>query len=283
MQFTNLYDSRVLEAIFLGIIQGLTEFLPISSSAHIRIIGEFLPSASDPGATFTAIIQIGTELAVILYFRREIIAILRASLSALSRREHDASQARLGLFIVIGSIPIVVFGVFLQEIIRREFRSLTLIASVLIGFAFVLWIADRYGKKDRTLSQIQLRDGILVGLAQALALIPGVSRSGATIAMCRILGLDRVSALKYSFLLAIPAVLGSGFFELANSITEPGLSEFSGFETGVATVTSFLMGYLVIAWLMRFVTTRTFTPFVIYRIALGLLVFGLLASGIFSS
>lgn len=283
MQFTNLYDSRVLEAIFLGIIQGLTEFLPISSSAHIRIIGEFLPSASDPGATFTAIIQIGTELAVILYFRREIIAILRASLSALSRREHDASQARLGLFIVIGSIPIVVFGVFLQEIIRREFRSLTLIASVLIGFAIVLWIADRFGKKDRTLSQIQLRDGILVGLAQALALIPGVSRSGATIAMCRILGLDRVSALKYSFLLAIPAVLGSGFFELANSTREPGLSEFSGFETGVATVTSFLMGYLVIAWLMRFVTTRTFTPFVIYRIALGLLVFGLLASGIFSS
>ncbi|MEY3711199.1 MAG: hypothetical protein RLZZ99_1020 [Actinomycetota bacterium] len=262
----------MLEAIFLGLIQGLTEFLPISSSAHIRIAGEFLPGAADPGATFTAIIQIGTELAVVLYFRREISGILRAGLRALVRRDYDRIQLRLGYFIAIGSLPIVILGVLLQDLIRENFRSLWLVASVLIVFAIALGLSDR-----------RMRDGLFAGFAQSLALIPGVSRSGATIAMCRILGLDRVSALRYSFLLAIPAVFGSGFFELANSIREPELSTFNALETGVATVTAFVIGYLVIAWLMRFVTTRTFAPFVIYRIALGFALFALLGSGVISA
>jgi undecaprenyl-diphosphatase len=278
-----LYDSRVLEAIFLGLIQGLTEFLPISSSAHIRIAGEFLPGAADPGATFTAIIQIGTELAVVLYFRREISGILRAGLRALVRRDYDRIQLRLGYFIAIGSLPIVILGVLLQDLIRENFRSLWLVASVLIVFAIALGLSDRFGRSNRNLADLRVRDGLFAGFAQSLALIPGVSRSGATIAMCRILGLDRVSALRYSFLLAIPAVFGSGFFELANSIREPELSTFNALETGVATVTAFVIGYLVIAWLMRFVTTRTFAPFVIYRIALGFALFALLGSGVISA
>ncbi|MFM2175498.1 MAG: hypothetical protein RLZZ527_574 [Actinomycetota bacterium] len=273
----------MLEAIFLGLIQGLTEFLPISSSAHIRIAGEFLPGAADPGATFTAIIQIGTELAVVLYFRREISGILRAVLRALGRRDYDRTQLRLGYFIAIGSLPIVILGVLLQDLIRENFRSLWLVASVLIVFAIVLGLSDRFGGNNRNLADLRMRDGLFAGFAQSLALIPGVSRSGATIAMCRILGLDRVSALRYSFLLAIPAVFGSGFFELANSIREPELSAFNALETGVATVTAFVIGYLVIAWLMRFVTTRTFAPFVIYRIALGFALFALLGSGVISA
>lgn len=273
----------MLEAIFLGLIQGLTEFLPISSSAHIRIAGEFLPGAADPGATFTAIIQIGTELAVVLYFRREISGILRAGLRALVRRDYDRIQLRLGYFIGIGSLPIVILGVLLQDLIRENFRSLWLVASVLIVFAIALGLSDRFGRSNRNLADLRVRDGLFAGFAQSLALIPGVSRSGATIAMCRILGLDRVSALRYSFLLAIPAVFGSGFFELANSIREPELSTFNALETGVATVTAFVIGYLVIAWLMRFVTTRTFAPFVIYRIALGFALFALLGSGVISA
>lgn len=269
----------MLEAIFLGLLQGLTEFLPISSSAHLRIAGIFSPGAADPGATFTAIIQIGTELAVLLYFRREIIAITRASLASISSRRLDDPLARLGWLIVIGSLPIMVFGFLLQDLIRENFRSLWIVATVLIIFALVLGAADRYSPQSKSLEGLSVRDGILAGFAQALALIPGVSRSGATIAMCRLLGFKRVDALRYSFLLAIPAVFASGFYELAQSLGDPTLNKFSLGETSVAALTAFLVGYAVIAWLLKFVSTRSFAPFVIYRIALGSLLLALLASG----
>lgn len=273
----------MLEAIFLGIIQGLTEFLPISSSAHIRLAGEFLPSAQDPGATFTAIMQIGTEIAVLIYFRRDLSRIFRAAVNwVLGKRFAPGSEgsknAKLALWILVGSIPIFVLGFVGQSYIRNNFRSLYLIASTLIFFGLLLGWLDRYGSKMKTLDSLNTRDGISYGLAQALALIPGVSRSGATIAMGRLLGYNRESALRYSFLLAIPAVLGSGFYELLNSFSEP-TNNFSNFETIFATITAFIVGYLVIAWLMKFVQNRSFMPFVIYRVLLGSTILLLLSTG----
>ena len=201
----------LLQSIFLGILQGLTEFLPISSSAHLRIAGEFFNTPVDPGATFTAITQIGTETAVLLYFRKDILRIVKAVLRSFTLRKVD-SDARLGYFIALGSLPIIILGFIGQDSIRSTFRSLWLIGSVLIFFGLILGAADKYGKRTKNLDSLRAKDAILYGLAQSLALVPGVSRSGATIAMGRLLGYDRVSALRYSFLLALPAVFGSGFF-----------------------------------------------------------------------
>lgn len=276
----------MLEAIFLGIIQGLTEFLPVSSSAHIRIFGEFLPSAADPGATFTAIMQIGTEIAVLIYFRADIARLISASFSWLIRRGElvgsKRSDARLSALILLGSLPIFFLGYFGQEYIRQNFRSLYLIAATLIIFGLLLGVMDHYGKKMKDLDALGARDGIAYGIAQSLALIPGVSRSGATIAMGRALGYKREAALRYSFLLAIPAVLGSGAFELFNSLSKP-LNSFSLGETFVATLTAFTVGYLVISWLMKYVQTKSFMPFVIYRLLLGTLLLILLSTGAISA
>jgi len=276
----------MIEAIFLGIIQGLTEFLPISSSAHIRILGEFLPSAQDPGATFTAIMQIGTEIAVLIFFRNDIVRIVRAAINYPLRRKASAEsdyESKLALMIVIGSLPIFIAGFLAQDYIRNNFRSLWLIASTLIVFGLILGIADHRGRKVRNLEDLTVRHGLAYGVAQSLALIPGVSRSGATIAMGRLLGYRREAALRYSFLLAIPAVLGSGAYELLQAIQEPTSTVFSLGETFVATVVAFITGYAVIAWLMKFVQTKSFMPFVIYRITLGTIVLVLLATGAISA
>ena len=276
----------MLEAIFLGIIQGLTEFLPISSSAHIRILGEFLPSAQDPGATFTAIMQIGTEIAVLIFFRNDIVRIVRAAINYPLRRKTSAEsdyESKIAIMIVIGSLPIFIAGFLAQDYIRNNFRSLWLIASTLIVFGLILGIADHRGRKDRNLEDLTVRHGLAYGVAQSLALIPGVSRSGATIAMGRLLGYRREAALRYSFLLAIPAVLGSGAYELLQAIQEPTSTVFSLGETFVATVIAFITGYAVIAWLMKFVQTKSFMPFVIYRITLGTIVLVLLATGAISA
>lgn len=273
----------MLEAIFLGIVQGLTEFLPISSSAHIRILGEFLPSAQDPGATFTAIMQIGTEIAVLLYFRSMIMSIIKSAFrftfgNKSSMVSDELDEARLAAMIVIGSIPIFAFGFIAQDYIRNNFRSLWLISITLILFGLLLGFLDHVGKREKGLSQLNTRDGIFYGLAQSLALVPGVSRSGATIAMGRFLKYRREDALRYSFLLAIPAVLGSGFYELMQAL-DGGESVFSLGETFVATLVAFSVGFAVIAWLMKFVQTKSFMPFVMYRVALGTLILILLSTG----
>jgi undecaprenyl-diphosphatase len=264
----------MLEALFLGIVQGLTEFLPISSSAHIRIVGEFLPNATDPGAAFTAITQIGTELAVLLYFRKDILNIARAWI-----KRDGSAEARLGHLIIIGSLPIVVLGYLGQEYITNHFRSLWVIASMLIIFGLILGFADRYGTREKDLSNLGIPDGIQLGFAQSLALIPGVSRSGATIAMGRLLGYQREAALRYSFLLALPAVFGSGFYELKQAMGDSTVSVYSMSEILAATVTAFIIGYAVIAWLMKFISTKSFTPFVMYRVALGSILLIGLATG----
>jgi undecaprenyl-diphosphatase len=275
----------MVEAIFFGILQGLTEFIPISSTAHIRIFAEFFGMAEDPGAMFTAIMQIGTELAVLIYFRKDIARIITAWVrKAILRRDlqiEEAADSRMGWLIIVGSLPIVVLGYLGQDAITTNFRSLWLIASVLIIFGVILGIADRYGKSDKNLKDLSVSHGILYGLAQALALVPGVSRSGATIAMGRLLGYNREAALRYSFLLAIPAVFGSGLYQLNKAISDKSAEPvFSLAETLVATIVAFVIGYLVIAWLLKFVATKSFMPFIVYRIALGALVMALLAAGV---
>ena len=274
----------MFEALFLGLIQGLTEFLPISSSAHLRLTGEFLPSASDPGATFTAITQIGTELAVLIYFRKDIARIASAWLSKVIIRKEipsgSAHDVRLGWMIILGSLPIVVLGYLFQENIRNTFRSLWLIAVVMIVFGIILGIADRFGRSDQDLNRLTPRHGLAYGFAQSLALVPGVSRSGATIAMGRVLGYTRESALRYSFLLAVPAVFGSGLYELKTAIGESNpAAPYSLLETFGATIVAFFVGYVVIAWLMKFISTRSFMPFIVYRIVLGTAILVLLATG----
>lgn len=271
-----------LEAIILGLIQGLTEFLPISSSAHLRIAGEFLPSATDPGATFTAITQIGTELAVLVYFWKDITRIIgrwfRHFGGGIPR--HDA-DVRMGWLIILGTIPIVLVGFFAQEYIRSVFRNLWLVAIVLIVFGILLGLADLLGRKDRELKDLTYPHGVYFGLAQTLALIPGVSRSGATTTMGRALGYSRPAAARYAFLLAVPAVFGSGLFELVNSFSEP-MGHYGYAETALATVVAFGVGLAVIAFLMSYISKRSFLPFVIYRLLLGVVLIILLAIGVLS-
>lgn len=276
----------MLNAIILGIVQGVTEFLPISSTAHLAIVGKLIDGAKDPGARFTAITQIGTELAVLIYFRRDISSILSAWFKSLRRNSHlthhQRSDARLAWLIGVGTIPIVVLGYLGQDFIENDLRKLWVIAASLIIFGFLLGFLDFMGRNERTLDQLTPGHGVLYGLAQAIALIPGVSRSGATIAMGRALGYRRESALRYSFLLAMPAVFGSGLYQLKKAIGDPESSVFTMPETIMATVIAFAVGYAVIAWLMRYISTKSFTPFVIYRIALGVALLIALATGVIS-
>ena len=275
----------MFEAIFLGALQGLTEFLPISSSAHIRIAGALFGTAEDPGARFTAITQIGTELAVLIFFRNDIKQIISAWLRQITKRsshsESEKSDARMGWLIIVGSLPIAILGYLGSDVIRNDFRSLWLIATTLIIFGVILGVADKYGNSYRELANLNTRDGLLYGIAQSMALIPGVSRSGATIAMGRFLGYSRQAALRYSFLLALPAVFGSGLYELKGALQDGGQTgTFSIPETLVATGIAFVIGYAVIAWLLKFVSTKSFAPFIIYRIGLGSLLLVLLATGV---
>jgi len=270
------------EAAFLGLVQGLTEFLPISSSAHLRIIGPMLPSGGDPGAAFTAITQIGTELAVLIYFRRDLARITLswwASLTSAGR--HRDADSRMGWLIIIGTLPIAVLGLLFKDAIETSLRNLYLTATVLIVFALFLGLADRYGARRRPLEQLTWTHGLLFGLAQAMALIPGVSRSGGTITAGLLMGYTREACARYSFLLAIPAVLASGFYQLYRSWGVEG--PVAPGPTALATAVAFVVGYGVIVVFLRLVTTRSYMPFVVYRIALGLLVFGLLQFGVLSA
>lgn len=269
------------EAAFLGLIQGLTEFLPVSSSAHLRVIGPLLPSGGDPGAAFTAITQLGTEAAVLIYFRREIRQILmawwRSILQPSARSDPDA---RMGWLILLGTLPIAVLGLLFQDAIEGHLRHLYITAFMLIVFGLFLGLADRFGRRARQLDQLTWTHGLLFGAAQALALIPGVSRSGGTITAGLLLGYTREAAARFSFLLAIPAVTASGFYQLWSS-RDQGIPLGAG-PTALATLVAFVVGYAVIVWFMRLVSTRGYMPFVWYRVALGLVVFGLLSTGYLS-
>jgi len=267
------------EAIVLGLVQGLTEFLPISSSGHLRIVPALL-GWPDPGAGFTAVIQLGTMAAVLIYFRADLWRIAVAWLRELRVPFKQSSQdAKLGWFIVLGTIPIAIFGFLFKDQIESGARSLYLIGSALILFSFVMVLAERVGSRQRDLAEMNGRDGLFVGMAQALALIPGVSRSGATISAGLFRNFDRLAAARYSFLLSVPAVVLSGLFEL-RKVGEDGSPSVAA--TAIATLVAFASGYLAIAWLLRYLSTHTLEIFVVYRIALGVLVLTLAATGAIS-
>lgn len=270
-----------LQAIFLGVLQGLTEFLPISSSAHLAIFPKFF-GWEDPGAAFTAVVQIGTEVAVVIYFWRDIWTIGSGWIRGLLHKSHRADpEWRMGWFIIVGSLPIVVLGLLLQDLIDKEFRNLWIIGSTLILLGIVLGIAERVGRLTRPIDELTWRHAVLLGMAQAGALIPGVSRSGATISMGLFLGYEREAATRYSFLLAIPAVLGAGIYKLKD--IPGGDNAYGVAPTIVATIISFAVGYAAIAWLLRYVSTNSYMPFVIYRIILGGVVLALVGSGAISA
>lgn len=270
-----------LEAIFLGLVQGLTEFLPISSSAHLRIVGAFLPEAGDPGAAFTAITQIGTETAVVVFFWRDIVRIIghwfRSLFGKIPRNDPDA---KMGWLIIVGTIPIVVLGLVFQDAIETTLRSLWIVAVTLIVFGVILGIADLVAKQRRTLNDLTVGHGIIYGLAQSLALIPGVSRSGGTITAGLLLGYTREAAARYAFLLAIPAVFGSGLYELVKTIRQPTHEVFGYAETAAATVVAFAVGLAVIAFFMKWISKHSFLPFVVYRVAIGTILIVLLSMGV---
>lgn len=274
-----------IEAALLGLVQGLTEFLPISSSAHLRIVGSFLPNAADPGAAFTAITQLGTETAVIVYFWRDIVRII-GGLVRLTDRESSRNNpdARMGWLVILGSLPIIVLGLLFQDQIESVFRSMWIVATMLIVFGMILAVADAIGRHERDLTQLTYKHGILYGFAQAMALIPGVSRSGGTITAGLLMGYTREAAARYSFLLAIPAVFGSGLYQLYKTVSNDGIAGPYGLaETALATVIAFVVGYVIIGWFLKFVSTRSYRLFVWYRILLGLALYVLLGFGVISA
>lgn len=272
----------LFQSIILGILQGLTEFLPISSSGHILILPALL-GWEDPGAAFTAVIQLGTEAAVLIYFRRDLWDIARTWLASLRRPELRRDlNARMGWYLIIATIPISILGLAFQDQIETAARNLWIVGSMLIVFGLILGLADRVGSRERTVGQLSFRDGALIGLAQSLALIPGVSRSGATISAGLFLGLDRRAAARFAFLLAIPAVVLSGFYELYKLLS--GKEHFGEpmLNIAVATVVAFVVGYAVIAWLLRYLTTHSMAVFVWYRVIVGAGVLTLTAAGLIS-
>ncbi len=272
-----------LQAAFLGVVQGLTEFLPISSSAHLRVLPELF-GWGDPGAAFTAIIQIGTELAVLVYFARDLWRIAAAWLRSLWRPETRGQlDARMGWYVIVGSLPIVVLGVAFKDPIETAFRSLWVVGTTLIVLGLVLGLAERVGRKDRGEKRLSMRDAVVCGLAQAAALVPGVSRSGATISAGLFLGIERATATRFAFLLAIPAVVGAGLFELRNVVSGKSANAYGPGPTALATVISFVVGYAAIAWLLRWVSTHSYAPFVVYRVALGTAVLLLLTTGVLAA
>jgi undecaprenyl-diphosphatase len=269
----------LLEAVVLGIVQGLTEFLPISSTAHLRIVPAFA-GWEDPGAAFTAVTQLGTMAAVVLYFRTDLLRISRAWLRSLGRPElRRELDARIGWYIVLGTVPIGIFGVLLKDQIETGARDLYLIGIALIVLGLILLLAERVGRRERSLEQIQTRDGFTIGLAQALALVPGVSRSGATITAGLFMGLDRTAAARFSFLLSVPAVVLSGALELGTILSGEEEGGDSLFALAVATLLAFASGYAAIAFLLRFLERHSTVVFVGYRVVLGTVVLVLVSAG----
>jgi undecaprenyl-diphosphatase len=264
------------EAVVLGVVQGLTEFLPISSSGHLRVVPA-LAGWADPGAAFTAVVQLGTMAAVLLYFARDLGRIAGAWLRSLVNPSLRGSlDTRMGWYIILGTIPIAVLGLAFSHSIEDSARDLRLIGWSLILFGIVLFVADRVSAQDKGIGDLGLRDGLLYGLAQALALIPGVSRSGATITAGRLMRYDRASAARFSFLLSIPAVVLSGLYE-ARKVGEGQGPEWG--PTILATVVAFVVGYASIAWLLRYLTRHSMLVFAVYRVVVGAGVLGLVYGG----
>jgi undecaprenyl-diphosphatase len=265
-----------IEAVVLGIVQGLTEFIPVSSSAHLRIVPA-LVGWDDPGAAFTAVLQLGSLVAVIGYFLKELLAMVRASWTAVTDRSRPpAPAARQLLYIIVGTIPIAIVGTLLKHKIEGELRALAIVAAAQIVFGLALGVADKTSRKTRPFDDITMRDALIIGCAQALALVPGASRSGVTLIAALALGFERGAAARFSFLLSIPAVAGAGLKELKVVLHAHDVSRAA---LAIGLVVTVVVSYASIAWLLKFLRTRTTIPFVVYRVALGALIFALLAAG----
>ena len=282
------------QAIFLGLVQALTEYLPVSSSAHIRIIGDLM-LGSDPGAAFTAIIQIGTELAVILYFRHDIIRILGAWFGSLFGKEGKDFKSRMGAhnpdtqmgwFIILGTMPILIAGLLFKHAIEGTLRNLWITVTVLALFGVLLWVVDARSKQVKTMKEMTWKDALIFGIGQMLALIPGVSRSGGTITFGRAMGYTREAAVRVSFLMAIPAVFGAGILEAVSAVKDVAAGDAGMFPgwgpTIAAAIVAFVVGYVVIIGFLKFVSTFSYKAFAIYRIGLAIVVALLLITGVLS-
>jgi undecaprenyl-diphosphatase len=268
---------NIFQATILGLVQGVTEFLPISSTAHLRIVPA-IAGWDDPGAAFTAVLQLGTLAAVIVFFLGELVRMLRAALRALQTpgRRADVDARHLG-YLIVGTIPIGIVGLLLRHAVEGSLRSLWVVATALIVVALALaWVERRQHAQGRDLNDINLRDAILIGCAQALALVPGVSRSGITLLAAMTLGIRRDAAARFSFLLSIPAVAAAGIFELPKIMKA---HDIGGTPLAVGLIVAALSGYASIAWLLKFLRTRSTMPFVIYRVVLGIAIIAMLASG----
>lgn len=270
------------QTIVLSIVQGLTEFLPISSSGHLRIVSELF-WGKDAGASFTAVVQLGTEAAVLVYFAKDIAKILTGWFRGLFDKKQRGFDYRMGWMVIVGTLPVSIVGLLAKDIIRDNLRNMWITASVLIAFSFVFIAAEKWGSKRRSFDQLSMRDAVIMGCAQCLALIPGVSRSGGTVSAGLFVGLDREVATRFSFLLAIPAVLASGLFSLPDAFAPDAGQAASGMQLAVGTGIAFVLGYASIAWLLKFVGSHSFSWFAAYRIPVGLLVMALLATGMLTT
>lgn len=292
-----------IEAIILGVIQGITEFLPISSSAHLRVVPELF-GWQDPGAPFTAVTHGGSAAAIIVYFAKDILRITDAWARSLVHRDAlredalvpingsgpashrrdrswDPADARLGWFVIIGTIPIIIAGVLLEDNVESEFRSLWILAATFIVIGIVLWIADRSGSRSLNLDSLNVRYAVIIGLAQILALIPGTSRAGVVIATALLLGFQREAAARFALLLAIPSVVGATVFEWSDAMGEDAV--YGAGPTIAAVVAAFVSSYAAIHWLLSWLQTRTYTPFVVYRVGVGVILVVLLATGVLTA
>jgi undecaprenyl-diphosphatase len=268
-----------LQVVVLSVVQGLTEFLPVSSSGHLAIVSEVF-FGRDAGASFTAVIQIGTELAVLIYFGRDIVRILIAWFGGLFDAAKRTSDYWLGWWVIIGSIPIGAAGLIFKHYIRDDVRNLWIIATALVVFSAVIAAAEYFGRQTRPIETFTWRDAILIGSAQCLALIPGVSRSGATISAGLFLGQEREAAARFGFLLAIPAVLASGLFSLPDAFHPEAGQSASGWQLIVGTVIAFVIGYAAVSWFLKFLVSHGMYWFVGYRVIVGVVLLILLGTGV---
>jgi undecaprenyl-diphosphatase len=270
------------DAIILGIVEGLTEFLPVSSTGHLTIVEKILGLRTDDSAVtgFTAVIQMGAIAAVIVYFARDIANIVRTWVLGLAKPEYRGHRDfRMGWYVILGTIPVGIVGFALKDVVKNDLRSLWVVATALICWSAVMWAAERSARQDRSEKRLNLTDALVVGVVQCISLVPGVSRSGATISAGLFRGLDRVTATRLSFFLSIPALLAAGIFELKDALG----GDISPGQTIVGTVVAFVVAYASIAWLLRFVAHHPITWFVPYRVALGAVLLVLLASGVMSA
>ncbi len=273
---------EILKAILLGVVQGLTEFLPVSSTAHLRIIPSFF-GWQDIGASYTAVMQVGTMLAIIIYFRNDLINMVTSTLQSLKTRDFKSKDTKLFIMIILGTIPIVIVGFLLKDFIRHEFRNMYVVASSLIFFSLVLWFADRFTKKTVNMEKLGYVDGLIIGFFQALALIPGASRSGSTISGAFFRNMTREDAARFSFLLSIPAVLLSGTYELFSQRAELMRADSAILSLVIATIVSGVVGYWSIGFLLNFIKKHSMMLFVVYRIAFGILIIILLSTKVISN